>query len=278
MLTQGNFGFNYSRVIKITIAYRVFYILYSDLIWISQRVQGMFGESKRAVFFDFGDTLASTTPSYLIRIAMAMREIGYSVSDRDFEIAYLKADYDVYRRYKAEGGITPKEYGEWFFPILCRYLSLEGDPNLIRARTREALRGIKFDRAPLPGAVDLLRLLKECGFILVIVSNNDGKTEEKCEEVGIRGYFDFIVDSTNLGLVKPDSRIFHFVLEKLNLSQREVVHVGDLYGSDVMGGLNAGLDVIWLNTRRIEKPNGTRVVTVYGLEGISDLLELDRYR
>jgi len=236
----------------------------------------MLSNSKRAIFFDFGDTLASTKPSYLIRIAMAMREAGYTVSDRDFEIAYLKTDYDIYKRYKTQGQITPKEYGEWFFPILCRYLSLEGDPYAIRAKMREALRGIKFDRVSLPGAVELLGFLREHGFVLVIISNNDGKTEEKCEEVGIREYFDVIADSTNLGLIKPDSRIFHFVLEKLNLSQHEAIHIGDLYGSDVMGGLNAGLDVIWLNSRGIEKLNSIQVTTVHGLDKITDFLELEK--
>jgi HAD superfamily hydrolase (TIGR01549 family) len=228
--------------------------------------------SKRAIFFDFGDTLASTTPPYLTRIATAMKAAGYPVLDREFEIAYIKTDYEIYTRYKAQGKITPKEYGEWFFPILCKYLSLEEDPYAIRAQTRQALKEIKFGRALLPGADELLNYLKGKGFILAVISNNDGKTEEKCEEVGIREYFDIIVDSTKLGLVKPDSRIFKFVLEKLNLSQHEVIHIGDLYGSDVMGGLNASLDVIWFNERQVERLDGSQVIEVQSLDEIKNLL------
>jgi hypothetical protein len=48
---------------------------------------------------------------------MAMREAGYPISDRDFEIAYSKTDYDIYKKYKTIGKITPQEYVEWFFPI-----------------------------------------------------------------------------------------------------------------------------------------------------------------
>ncbi|MER3447046.1 MAG: hypothetical protein C4291_09475 [Candidatus Dadabacteria bacterium] len=241
---------------------------------------------KRAIFFDFGDTLASTTPSYLIRISTAMRAAGYSVSDREFEIAYLKTDYEIYKVYKAKGEITPNEYREWFFPILCKHLSLDGDPYAIRAKMREALKEIKFVRVAISGAVELLEFLKGEGFILGIISNNDGKTEEKCNEVKIRGYFDIIADSTTLGLTKPDSRIFHFVLDKLELTSSEAIHVGDLYGSDVMGGLNAGLDVVWLNKRQVrfaempscfsqfEKFNDGRVASIQNLTEIKRLLGL----
>jgi len=250
-------------------------------------IDTMLTNTKKAIFFDFGDTLASTTPSYLIRISTAMRTAGYSVSDRDFEIAYLKTDYEIYKRYKTQETISVEEYAEWFFPILCRHLFLNGDPYAIRARMREAIRGIEFGRVALPGAIELLELLKEKGFILGIISNNDGRIEAKCDEVGIREYFDIIADSTTLGLTKPDSRIFNFVLDKLKLSSSEAIHVGDLYGSDVMGGLNAGLDVVWLNKRQVsfaeiptcfsqfEKFNDGHVASVQDLIEIKRLLELE---
>lgn len=223
---------------------------------------------KKAVFFDFGDTLASTNPPYLIRLAMAFRDSGYDVSDDDFESAYLKTDYEIHKKYLARGTISPLEYREWFFPKLCRHLSLEGESITIRERIRTAMRGIDYTRSALPGAVELIELLKDRGLILGVISNNDGTTQEKCEEVGIKDYFDIIADSTNLGFVKPDSRIFQFVLEKLNISSSEALHIGDLYGSDVLGGRNAGLDVIWLNKRPIQRLDGTQILEVKNLSEI----------
>ena len=140
---------------------------------------------------------------------------------------------------------------------------------------RQRLKDIKYGRVLAPGAVGLLDLLHEKGFILAVISNNDGKTEEKCEELGIREYFQFIADSTKLAMAKPDSRIFHFVLDKLGLSPDEVIHVGDLYGSDVMGGINAGMDVIWLNQREIENLNEAEVASVRNIEELSALVGLE---
>jgi putative hydrolase of the HAD superfamily len=227
---------------------------------------------KKAIFFDFGDTLASTNPPYLIRLALAFRDCGYHVSDGDFESAYLKTDYEVHKKYMERGTISPLEYREWFFPKLCKHLSLEGESRIIRERIRTALRGIDYTRSALPGANELIELLKDRGLILGVISNNDGTTQEKCEEVGIKNYFDIIADSTNLGFVKPDSRIFQFVLEKLNISSSEALHIGDLYGSDVLGGLNAGLDVIWLNKRRIQRLDSTQMLEVKSLSEITKQL------
>ncbi|MGB7290685.1 MAG: HAD family hydrolase [Thermodesulfobacteriota bacterium] len=223
---------------------------------------------KKAIFFDFGDTLASTNPPYLIRLALAFRDCGYHVSDDEFESAYLKTDYEVHKKYLERGTISPLEYREWFFPKLCKHLSLEGESRIIRERIRAALRGIDYTRSALPGAIELIELLKDRGLVLGVISNNDGTTQEKCEEVGIKNYFDIIADSTNLGFVKPDSRIFQFALEKLNISSSEALHIGDLYGSDVLGGRNAGLDVIWLNKRRIQRLDGTQILEVKSLSEI----------
>ncbi len=228
---------------------------------------------KKAIFFDFGDTLASTIPPYLTRLALAFRDSGYHTSDDDFERAYLKTDYEIHKKYMERGAISPLEYREWFFPKLCRHLSLEGDGKIIRDRIRTALRRIDYTRAVLPGAVELIQLLRDKGFILGVISNNDGTTQEKCNEVGIKNYFDIIADSTKLGFVKPDSRIFQFVLEKLNISPSDAIHIGDLYGSDVLGGRNAGLDAIWLNKRRIERMDGTQILEVESLSEITAQLQ-----
>ena len=48
-------------------------------------------KAKKAFFFDFGDTLASTDPPFIFRIAMAMRKSGFDITDREFEAEYVKA-------------------------------------------------------------------------------------------------------------------------------------------------------------------------------------------
>jgi putative hydrolase of the HAD superfamily len=207
--------------------------------------------SKKAVFFDFGDTLASTDPPYIIRIANGFRNAGYKISDEQFVYAYLKTDCEVFKKHKVQGSINSDEYHLWFFPILCQCLNIDEKPDEVRHKIRQNTIKTRFNRTTLPGTKKLLSYLKEQGYILGVISNNDGFTDRKCADIDIDKFFDIIADSTNLGYVKPDPRIFHHVLNELGLEPEDCLHVGDLYGADVLGAKNAGLEVVWLNYRGI---------------------------
>lgn len=227
---------------------------------------------KKAIFFDFGDTLASTDPPFLTRIAMSMREAGLNISDREFEIKYVEADYKLYLKHKSTGGMTTEDYRQWFLPILYESLSIESDIEEFRITVRAAMSKIPFTRVALPGAHELLDYLKGKGYVLGVISNNDGYTEEKCEEVGIRELLDFVFDSTNLDMIKPDSRIFHHALSELGLAPEQAIHIGDMYGADVLGGDNAGLDVIWANIRSVDKLSDKEVKEVRDLTEIKSII------
>ena len=227
---------------------------------------------KKGIFFDFGDTLASTDPPFIIRIAMSMREAGLDISDKEFEVKYVEADYKLYLKHKLRGGMTPKDYSNWFLPILYESLPIETDIQEFRQRVRTAMSGIEFTRVALPGAVDLLEDLKSKGYTLGVISNNDGFTENKCREVGINSYFDFMLDSTNLNMIKPDPRIFRHALSQAQLSPEEVVHIGDMYGSDVMGAHNAGLDAIWLNSRKVDSLSADEVKQINKLAELKSII------
>ena len=226
----------------------------------------------KGIFFDFGDTLASTDPPFIIRIAMAMREAGLDITDREFVVKYVEADYKLYLKHKSNGGMTPNDYQKWFLPLLYDSLPIDSDVGEFRGKVRAAMSRIEFSREALPGALDLLDDLKSRGYKLGVISNNDGYTVSKCEEVGIDGMFDFILDSTRLDMIKPDQRIFHHALKESGLSPDEVIHIGDMFGSDVMGANNAGLDAIWVNSRDVEAPGGGEVKQVNKLSDIKSVL------
>jgi len=230
-------------------------------------------KTKKAFFFDFGDTLASTDPPFIFRIAMAMRKAGFEITDREFETEYVKADYKLFLKHKEMGGISPRQHREWFFPLLYDSLAPIPDINRFREDVRREMSGIDFSRSLVAGAAELLDFLKGRGYMLAVISNNDGYTEEKCEEVGIRRYLDYVFDSTMLDMVKPDPGIFKHAADRMGISPSEAVHVGDMYGTDVMGALHAGADVIWFNGRRMDKFDDAEVPEVSELSQIIGLVD-----
>lgn len=61
------------------------------------------------------------------------------------------------------------------------------------------------------------------------------------EKQGISQYFQFILMSSQIGIRKPDSRIFHMATEKLDVLPGECAYIGDTISRDVRGVRNAGL-------------------------------------
>jgi putative hydrolase of the HAD superfamily len=99
-----------------------------------------------------------------------------------------------------------------------------------------------------PGSVDALRELASLGVRLAIVSNADGDTEQRLREHGICQLgagpaveMDVILDSTVVGVAKPDPGIFELALEAINVPAERAIHVGDTPGADVDGARAAGV-------------------------------------
>lgn len=96
----------------------------------------------------------------------------------------------------------------------------------------------------------------------------------RLERTGLRDYFDLLVISEQVGVAKPDSRIFDHALEQAgNPDRSRVLMVGDTAESDILGGINAGLSTCWLNTHHREQPAGIQPTwTVASLSELEQLL------
>ena len=103
-------------------------------------------------------------------------------------------------------------------------------------------------RKPIASMVALARALRRDGARLAVVSNSEGGVADLLAEVGIADAFEVIVDSSRVGVAKPDPRIFDIALEMLGattLDRSECVHIGDSWEADVVGALAAGFRSLW---------------------------------
>jgi putative hydrolase of the HAD superfamily len=94
-----------------------------------------------------------------------------------------------------------------------------------------------------PAALDRLRGRVRMG----VVSNANGTVRAKLARVGLARYFELVVDSHEVGIEKPDPRIFALALERMGVAPAEAVYVGDLYHVDVVGAVAAGLRAFLLD-------------------------------
>lgn len=100
----------------------------------------------------------------------------------------------------------------------------------------------------------VLRFLQESNIRLGLVTNGAPDTQRvKIQALGIEPYFGSVVISGELGIAKPDRRVFEAALAQLEVEPAAACHVGDNLATDVAGANAAGLVSIWMNrhgTRR----------------------------
>ena len=81
---------------------------------------------------------------------------------------------------------------------------------------------------------------------LGVISNNFGNTRGWCDEYNLSPLLDIVVDSTVVGVLKPDAGIFYAALTGLSVSSEEAIYVGDTYSDDVVGAKGVGMWAAWL--------------------------------
>ncbi len=143
------------------------------------------------------------------------------------------------------------------------------DPSLAAALSE---RYISLQRAghPLdPGAAELVRRATAIGPVAIVTNGPPDIQRLKIEQTGLGAAFSAILISGELGIGKPDERIFHQALDALGVpdgagsapDSGDAVMVGDSWERDIEGALGAGLRAVWISHGR-EPPREDPRVTV----------------
>lgn len=81
---------------------------------------------------------------------------------------------------------------------------------------------------------------------LVLVSNFYGNIQAVLKDFGLDGFFSRIVESSVVGVRKPDPAIYRLGVEAMGLPAGQVLAVGDSFSKDVVPAKKVGCKVAWL--------------------------------
>jgi putative hydrolase of the HAD superfamily len=100
----------------------------------------------------------------------------------------------------------------------------------------------------IPGCQEGIRALADTGVRLGVVSNADGLIGERLRTLeilqvgpGLGVQVECVIDSGDVGVMKPDPRIFVIALDAMGITADAAWYVGDMPGIDVVGARRAGL-------------------------------------
>jgi epoxide hydrolase-like predicted phosphatase len=174
-----------------------------------------------AVLFDFGGVfVGSPFPTFEAH----SREMGWD-PDRLLELTFgpLNEDTD-HPWHKVERGELSMIEARLEIITLCKEAGLEVDPFVLLARAM-----LPQNRAN-PLVVDCVRELRLAGLKTALLTNNALEIRERWRAVLPLGeLFDDIVDSSEVGVRKPDPAIYELALERLGgLTPESSIFLDDL--------------------------------------------------
>lgn len=97
---------------------------------------------------------------------------------------------------------------------------------------------------PYAGTMDLLRRIKENGLSLAVISNTLEVHVRFLDEKGILDPFDVKVLSNEVGVEKPDPRVWEIALERLGVEPKQAFYVDDR--EDLLHTpAKMGIEIVW---------------------------------
>lgn len=97
-----------------------------------------------------------------------------------------------------------------------------------------------------PDVYPNLKRWHRIGIEIGIVSNFDSRLYAVLEDISLANFFTSITISTEVGVAKPDPKIFAVALEKHDCLPKLCWHIGDSFIEDCQGAKAAELRAIWL--------------------------------
>jgi putative hydrolase of the HAD superfamily len=208
-----------------------------------------------AILFDAGGTLILQDP-----LEMGTR-LGIPI---DPEMAH-RAHYHAMAEYSDLRLGGEEADWDWWLERYFTLLEVE-DPHLAGDRIQ---RGYALWNHPIDGVADTIAGLKREGVRVAVVSNSDGTVRASLGRAGLLDLFEFVLDSHEVGVSKPEPEIFHAALDRMGLTPEGAWYVGDSVFHDVNGARATGLaGAVLVDPYSLGPEEVTRVASV------ADLFEL----
>ncbi len=208
----------------------------------------------KLITFDLWNTLVSgsnidTQRAYRIeRISQFLKEENIKIEKERIENAIIEA-WKYFMVEWENKNYTPTTYA--MVEVIFDALKLDYEKylfNKIHEFMEQSL--LDMDNKLVEGIEDLIKELYG-DYILAIISDT-GFTPGKylrilLKQMNIYQYFSLFAFSDEIGVSKPDKRIFQYVLQYFDVEPDQAIHVGDLIRTDVVGSKNAGMKSIRFN-------------------------------
>lgn len=203
----------------------------------------------RGIIFDYGGTIDSRGAHWSIIIGRAYRAAGLELADDAFRDAYIHAERELARHPHIRPEHNFLDMMRIKVRIELQHLFEEGIVGAATVRTAAepiARYCYDFARSCTDEARPVIAGLA-ARYPLVLVSNFYGNISSVLADFDLLRFFPTIVESSVVGVRKPDPRIFALGIEALGMPADEVLVVGDSITKDLIPAASLGCRTAWVS-------------------------------
>lgn len=231
----------------------------------------------RAVFFDVGNTLLFPYPSvsHVVREVLCDEGHVHDLSAIDAHMPLVDAYYeDRYRQDDTFWTNEDETSAVWvgMYSLLCRQLGIEADSERIARRVYDEF-GDPARWKPYDDVAPAFSRLKAKGVSVGLISNWDRRLRRIFDGLGLLPMLDTVVSSADVGLRKPDPRIFELACAHVGADPADCAHVGDHEYADIIGAEAVGMRAVLIDRHGAAAP--ARELFVRTLDELDGVLGLE---
>lgn len=110
-------------------------------------------------------------------------------------------------------------------------------------------------RRAVAGAAEFLEAVRARATVVVVSNNLLEEQQDKLRHCALDRHVDVLVVSEEVGVSKPEARIYEVALERAGARADEAVMLGDSWVNDVEGARAAGIRAVWFNRDGRDAPD-----------------------
>ena len=195
--------------------------------------------------------------------------LGITDFDAFFNI-YTAHNHRLWDRYSK--GFIKQEELRWKRIYLSLLDFKIANEQLSKEMSLEFLQILPTKKKLFPHTIEILNYLKDKNYKMHLITNGFESVQmQKIKNAEIAHYFTEVITSETSNSLKPNKEIFEFALKTAKATLSESIMIGDNETADIQGGINVGMDTVFVNHLNVA-PTIPATYTITHLKELEALL------
>lgn len=228
------------------------------------------------LFIDLDDTVWDFNANSHVALAATYKALHLDSIGTDYETfgnLYYSINKSLWTQYH-HAQISREYLMTERFAYPLRAVGYADPENRMAQRLNECYLELLSQQTQLvPHAAEVLEYLAGRGYRMYVLSNGFREVQaRKLQAGGIGRYFGRVVLSDEIGITKPDRRLFDYALRVTGSTAATSLMIGDNYDADIMGAAHAGWGQIYFDRFGNGYTGDAPQYTIHSLDELRDIL------